>query len=279
MPRNNRTVSSMPIKDRLSLRLGLLFAAVFAAVFVGGLVYDIFASIAERSETDAVAQPAPVVIDPKIKTDLAKALAFDVAPADTAISDPFVDRSGISNLVRTTGAAPVRTVAGSSSPGAAPTAAGTAASGRPSIGQSAGSSGSSGTVASLPEVPASEATRTRYEDRMQKIRLGIEAGPESYVFAVDDLLPVGVVSGGSGEQEIIFYSQSADRTFSFAVGTRFFDGWLSELRPEGVVFTIDDRYRTTKMRSWGRSIKAAGMAANVPYLQESAKADAAGVSN
>jgi len=277
MTRTNRTVSSMPIKDRLSLRLGLLFTAVFAAVFLGGLVYDIFASIAERSETDAVAQPAPVVIDPKIKTDLAKALAFDVAPADTAISDPFVDRSGISNLVRQTGASPVRTVSGSTSSGTSASASsGTVASGRPSIGQAAGSPGG---VASTPEVPASEATRSRYEDRMQKVRLGIDAGPESHVFAVDDLLPVGVVSGGSGEQEIIFYSQSADRTFSFAVGTRFFDGWLSELRPEGVVFTIDDRYRTTKMRSWGRSIKAAGMAANVPYLQESAKTDAAGVSN
>jgi hypothetical protein len=56
----------------------------------------------------------------------------------------------------------------------------------------------------------------------------------------------------------MFYSRVAEKTLSFPVGTRFYDGWLTELRPEGVVFSFVDNDRTVRMRSWSRSIQGAG---------------------
>jgi len=78
------------------------------------------------------------------------------------------------------------------------------------------------------------------------------------VFAVDDLLPVGLVDGGNGQQEVLFYSEAVARTFSFPIGTRFFDGWLSELRPDGVVFASYGERPTAKLRSWARALRSVG---------------------
>jgi len=36
------------------------------------------------------------------------------------------------------------------------------------------------------------------------------------------------------------------------------DGWLTELRPEGVVFSFNDYSRTVRLRSWARSLKNVG---------------------
>ena len=78
------------------------------------------------------------------------------------------------------------------------------------------------------------------------------------IFAIDDLLPVGIVDGGNGQQEVMFYSEAAQRTVSFPIGTVFYDGWLSELRPEGVVFASGDNYRTARLRSWARALRSVG---------------------
>jgi len=78
------------------------------------------------------------------------------------------------------------------------------------------------------------------------------------IFAIEDLLPVGIVDGGNGNQEVMFYSEAACRTVSFVPGTSFFDGRLSELRPEGVVFTSFDGRQPLRMRSWSRSLKTCG---------------------
>jgi hypothetical protein len=80
------------------------------------------------------------------------------------------------------------------------------------------------------------------------------------VFAIDDLLPVGIVDGGNGQQEVLFYSEAVARTFSFPVGTRFFDGWLSEITPQGPVFAWDDAsgLTFTKLRVWTRNLRSVG---------------------
>jgi len=78
------------------------------------------------------------------------------------------------------------------------------------------------------------------------------------IFAIEDLLPVGIVDGGNGQQEVMFYSEAAGKTLSFPLGTMFFDGWLTELRPEGVVFSSNDDRRMVRLRSWARSIRNAG---------------------
>ena len=75
------------------------------------------------------------------------------------------------------------------------------------------------------------------------------------MFAIQDLLPVGIVDGGSGGQAIMFMSESVGKTVSFPVGTMFFDGWLSEVRPEGVVFNFNDGRGTVRMQSWARAAK------------------------
>ena len=77
---------------------------------------------------------------------------------------------------------------------------------------------------------------------------------------MDDLLPVGLVDGGNGQQEVLFYSEAVARTFSFPAGTRFFDGWLSEITPQGVVFAWNnDRGLTfSKMRVWTRNLRSVG---------------------
>jgi hypothetical protein len=56
----------------------------------------------------------------------------------------------------------------------------------------------------------------------------------------------------------LFYSEAAAQTFSFPIGTVFNDGWLSELRPEGVVFASGDNYRTVRLRSWARALRSVG---------------------
>jgi hypothetical protein len=109
-----------------------------------------------------------------------------------------------------------------------------------------------------PVVTPSEATKLRYENWLEQARLGVVQEIDPQIFAIEDLMPVGVVSGGDGGQEVMFYSRVAEKTLSFPVGTRFYDGWLTELRPEGVVFSFVDNDRTVRMRSWSRSIQGAG---------------------
>ena len=120
-----------------------------------------------------------------------------------------------------------------------------------------GTSGGSGTPTE-PQVPANEATKQRYEAWLQRAATGdIPLDPR--IFSIEDLMPVGVVDGGNGSQEVLFYSDAAGRTLSFPVGTLFADGWLTELRPEGVVFaTGEGAARTHRLRSWARSLRNVG---------------------
>src|SRR5215203_3797191 len=99
-----KSPATLPLKDRLSLRMFLLFGAAFALVFLGGLALDVFASLGENILIDSQT-PAPQAvsaIDPKLATELAKVLATDDAPASADIRDPFNDQAGISNLSKTT---------------------------------------------------------------------------------------------------------------------------------------------------------------------------------
>src|SRR5690606_17464398 len=121
---------------------------------------------------------------------------------------------------------------------------------------SGGSGGSGGS--SAPVLSASEATKQRWGAYLNRVASLGDAPLDPRIFAIDDLLPVGVVDGGNGQQEILFYSEGAGRTFSFPIGTVFYDGWLSELRPEGVVFASGDNYRTARLRSWARSLRTVG---------------------
>jgi hypothetical protein len=241
-----------PDKTKVSplwLKLLGLFAIAFALAFMAFFAYDMFSSFAERSAVNAQGsdQAPPIVVDPKIESDLAKVLASESAPGPQAVKDPFTDRGGLSGEVSaaTTAARQASTTAGSATAGT------TTSMGSGRMGSAGGS------IAGAP-VSAVEATRHRYETWLNQYGVNGDSPLDPRIFSVEDLWPVGIVDGGSGPQEVMFFSEAMNKTVSFPVGTLFFDGWLSEIRPEGVVFSFNDERRTIRLRSWTRSIQGAG---------------------
>lgn len=229
------------------VKLGGLFVLSLAAAFVVFFGYDLLSAYTENTLARPVGEQAPpIVIDPKIESDLAQALAFDPSPATDAAKDPFTDRGGLSGRVANAAVVSVQS-----------SAANSGATGSGSVAGTASRSGTSGTGGSGPTSPAVESTKQRYEQWIAKYGLSGDSPLDPRLFSIEDLLPVGIVDGGTGPQEVMFFSEAAGKTLSFPIGTLFYDGWLTELRPEGVVFTSGDR-RTIRMRSWARSIRNAG---------------------
>lgn len=254
MYQNTYKVRTISFKDRASSRLTALFGLTFLAFFIGWMVYDLFNSMLEKQRIEATMpnQPAVVEIDPKIETDLTKVLASEYLPETAVVSDPFNDKSGISGLTKTNNS--VSTPAATNN---TPQTAGvnTQTQNNPQRQTVAGTT-TGRTYGNFPDVVPQEDTKTRLTTWEQSGRFMSKGEPEPQIFSIDDLIPVGVVSGGDEKQEVMFYSQAADRTLSFPVGTRFYDAWLMEVRSDGVVFTYDDAYRTSRLKSWGRSVKS-----------------------
>jgi hypothetical protein len=91
--------------------------------------------------------------------------------------------------------------------------------------------------------------KARYKDWSDRPAAGEYAGPESEALAISDLVPVGFISGGTGYPEVMLYSLTLCRTFSFPAGTHFADGWMSSISQDEVVFTID---RIVRRKSFSR---------------------------
>lgn len=249
-----------PPSGHLAIKLGGLFLGMLAFVFVGTWVYDLFNAYRESrvAESNLVMQQQPIVIDPKLQTDLARVLSYENTPSDQEVRDPFNDRANLSQTV----AATVTTGGSAQSPSSGST---TTSGGGTGTNPGAGSGGHGSPTVAAVESPL-DATRRRYFEWLQRSQTDPNLQLDPQLFAIDDLLPVGVVSGGNGRDEVIFYSQVAERTWSFPVGTRFYDGWFTDLRPEGVVFSFNDPQRTVRLRSWGRSIKPRAAAYANPVL-------------
>jgi hypothetical protein len=240
--------------DRLSVKLLGTFVATFLVTFLGLWAYGVSTSYVEATLAEAAMPqtPQPVVIDPNLRAELSSVMSFDPNAQQPVIKDPFNDRSGLAGLNAVQRAiAGTATTTGGSGGGSTSTGRSTTISG------TGGSGGTGGSAPSAPLLSASEATKQRYAAWLGRAETG-DIALDPRVFAVDDLLPVGVVDGGNGQQEVLFYSEAAARTFSFPIGTVFNDGWLSELRPEGVVFTSGDTYRTSRLRSWARALRSVG---------------------
>lgn len=226
----------VPAKDRLSIKLALLFVASFLVVFILLAAWTMMGTIADRQQVAAASEVATpvIVIDPRIQSDLAKALAFDAVPTTGEVLNPFVDRAGIgSNLVVS----------------AAPVSSGqTAAVARPngtSSGSSAGSTSSQTLVSHGGpsfNVPTYD-TKARHDDWMERQKRGEAVEAESEVLAIEDLVPVGYASGGDRGDEVMLFSLSLCRTFTFPAGTRFANGWLNGFDQREVVFTFQDGLR------------------------------------
>lgn len=228
----------------LWLKVAGIFLIAFVVAFIALAGIEAFSTFTERAgiSKPAADQNTQIVIDPKIETDLTNALATDAIAVPGEVRDPFTDRGSLSAYV--SGAASRQTADPTQEPAAITnSAAGTAASGVPA----------SGSVAVKESVPV-ETTRTRYESWLARYGSG-DAQLDPRLFAIEDLLPVGIVDGGNGLQEVMFFSEAAGKTLSFPLGTVFFDGWLTELRPEGVVFASNLDQRKTRLVSWARSFK------------------------
>lgn len=251
MTETTNTPTGVNVTERLSFKLFALFLIVFLVSFFGLWTYGVAQSYMESraAEDNVVLQPKPIIIDPRIQDELSKVLAFDSAELPPDVHDPFNDRTGISGIVP--GQA-VRAGVVQTSGGAATTSG---SSGGAQYARGSGSGGTSVSGSAEPELSATDATKLRYEAWEERARVGVDVELDPRVFSIEDLLPVGIVDGGNGQQEVMFFSQAANRTVSFPVGTLFYDGWLSELRAEGVVFSFNDERRTMRMRSWGRSIR------------------------
>lgn len=262
MPGRSMPATTLPFKSRLSLKLGALFVATFLAIFLSGLAYDVFVTMWEnqQTETDSLAQPALKPIEPKIESDLAKVLTFDAAPVASEIKDPFSDRSNISGNART----PVGAASGGRT-ATQPSSSAVAQGGSVSRPANPAANPATRNAPNNPAMGANgmpvnyaaspEATNARIRARQEKMRAGQDGGPESAVLAIDDLLPVGMVSGGNGETEVMLYSQALQQTFSFPIGTPFYDGWLVELRPDGVGFGVNNQNGAVFLKGWADSVK------------------------
>lgn len=234
----NLVKSSNAASGRVGLKLGALFVLVFGGLVIGFLAWDILSMMSAKS--DQVVRPEEVtVIDPKIEADLKKVLEFQGLPPVPDVKDPFRDRADLSGAMAKAGGAA----------GGSPTAGGPSTGGRTD-----GSGGGSATGAQKEPDPVAE-TLARFQQREERIQRGLNAGPEAEVFAVDDLIPVGTVSGGSGRQEVLVYSRAIKRTFSFPLGTKIFDGWIAEVRAEGVAFIVDGKTRVSRVKLWANSAK------------------------
>ena len=250
----NAPKANLGLFDRLSVKLLALFAATFLIAFLALWAYGISISYLESTLAEAAAPqaPQPVVIDPNLRNELSQVMAMPDATAEqAAIKDPFNDRTGLAGLsaiqrsggtVTTSGPATIASnttiVPGPEGPGAGPNRV-------------------VNSPPSAPVLSAKDATAQRWLIHVQRSDGG-EIALDPRIFAVDDLLPVGIVDGGNGQQEVLFYSEAVAQTFSFPIGTMFFDGWLSELRPDGVVFAMNDARRSAKLRVWARNLRSVG---------------------
>jgi hypothetical protein len=226
---------SIPVKDRLGMRLGLLFVGTFLGLAAVLMAWTMFATISDRRASAAelgTAAPA-IVIDPKIQTDLAKAMAFDALAGDAEVLNPFIDRAGISKTVVPTASNAGQTTGSSSTTTTTPAATGTVSSsgggGLQTLGSQTGSSSF---------VPVASSAKERYDDWLERQKKGESVVPEAEILGVDDLVPVGFASGGDRGAEVMLHSLALCRTFSFPAGTRLYDGWVNGFDQNEVVFTF-----------------------------------------
>lgn len=232
------TVLARPKRDHLGLKLAMISAGVFAVVLLLYVVADVLDSYKGRQEAEASieAQPAPIVIDPKIQAELSKVLALDAVPAVDTVLNPFIDRKSIAG-----GASALSFVGTQNTTAGAKGATGTAP-----VSGSASGSGTTSVIrlSGSPVVsPMVRDAKARYQDWIQRQQSGEFVGAESTVLSIDDLVPVGFASGGAGGEEVMLYSLSLCRTFTFGVGTRFYDGWLNGLSSQEVVFALPNGFR------------------------------------
>ncbi|HUF04011.1 MAG TPA: hypothetical protein VMM38_07525 [Aridibacter sp.] len=235
-----------------AVKLAGIFLIAFLLVFVFGWVWDFASEQFQRQQIEAAPSTSRtvLVIDPNIEMDLARVLSYeDSTESNVDLKDPFADRSNLGNSASNRYSALPRRdqldpASGSrtAGPGSGPASPGGSA------GSSAGSSG--GSKAEEIKIDVAKETMEAVRRRESRIRAGIDPGPESVIFFIDDLLPVGMVSGGSKAPEVLMYSMTMKRTYSFPAGAVFRDGWLATWRSDGVAFGDATRDGAIFLKPW-----------------------------
>jgi hypothetical protein len=236
-----KTVTSIeqkiPMRDRVSIKLAFLFVGSFLAVLIFAVGWTLLSAFGDSraAAAESEVQTPVITIDPKIQTDLAKAMTVDATPAVADVQNPFIDRAGIGNTLGLTNG----TVASQTS--STPASAGGTSNALPSSRTTITKVGPSGPSITMPAV---DDTKGRWLDWAERANRGETVSPESEALGIDDLVPVGYAGGGDRGVEVILYSRSLCRTFSFPVGTRFFNGSLYQISQTDVVFIYQNGYRT-----------------------------------
>jgi hypothetical protein len=224
------------MRERLSVKLALLFVATFLIVFILLAAWTMLQTISDRRQAAAnsdVAAPV-LVIDPKIQSDLAKALAFEGLPTAGDVLNPFIDRAGLSGTVTATNVRPPAQTASttvSAAQGGSNSSGGGPATSHATISQTGAS------------IVSTYSWKDKHDDWLARQRRGESVEPESEVLGVEDLVPVGFASGGDRGSEVMLFSLSICQTFSFPAGTRFADGFLNGFDEREVVFTFQNGLR------------------------------------
>ena len=228
----------LPIKDRLSTRLGLVFVATFLIVALLSIAGTMFGAMGDerQAQNDSGAAAPVIVIDPKIRADLAKAISFDAIAPPTEVKNPFFDSAGIGSNLTVTATTAASQTARPGEPGSTST---TSVAARSGTGGGSGVS-TSGTASGYDP----SALRARYDEWVYRQRRGEFVGTEAETLAVEDLVPVGYASGGDRPDEVMLFSVSLCRTFSFPVGTRFFNGTLNSFDQREVLFLFQNGIRS-----------------------------------
>ena len=239
---NSRT---LPMKDRLSTRLGLVFVATFLIVALLSIAGTMFGALGDQrqAENDPGAAAPVIVIDPKIRADLAKAISFDAIAPATEVKNPFFDRAGIGSNLTVTPTTAASQIARPGESGSTNTT---------TVAANGGNGG--GTGLSTPGAASGydpSALRARYDEWVYRQQRGEFVGSESETLAVEDLVPVGYASGGDRPDEVMLFSISLCRTFSFAVGTRFFNGMLNSFDQREVLFLFQNGIRSKSYSTAG----------------------------
>lgn len=246
---DNLITSTKAASGRVGLKIGALFFVVFFGYIGLFFVKDLLGLFSARSD-QAVRPEEVTVIDPKIEADLKRVMEQPELPQLSDLKDPFRDRADLSGeMEKLSGGA-------GATPSATPAAGGAQQPGGSQAGgaEQPRDGGQGGAATIKPADPVAE-TKSRYDERERRILNGLPAVAESEVFAVDDLVPVGDVSGGAGVQEVILFSRALKKTISLPIGSRLFDGQILEVRPEGVAFVVFGKVSTTRVKLWRTSVK------------------------
>ncbi|MDX6576493.1 MAG: type pilus assembly protein PilQ [Blastocatellia bacterium] len=199
---------STPI-SRVKVALALIAAFAVAATVTFGARRVLGRSLDTQPSDAALkdAREASVAAIPRLPKDTEEKLAaalYPELPPLTSVTDPFVDRAGLNH---------------------------------PASNVKASYAGLSNTAG--PVVPALPDRNARLSQWQQSLRAAVKAGvalpPMTSAYLISELAPTGKFDMG-GREGVWLYLESERRTIAANVGTKFYDGMLVGVDPEGAQF-------------------------------------------